>query len=85
MLLIDKTGTLTLGQPRVSDVAPLNGLAPDAALLLAASTERYSDHPLAQALTLADPDAFTAFPGIGASRRLSTSTASKLATGVLFP
>ena len=74
VLLIDKTGTLTLGQPRVTDIVPLNGLAPDAALLLAASAERYSEHPLAdalrtaaqeRALVLADPDAFTAFPGIG--------------------
>jgi Cd2+/Zn2+-exporting ATPase/Cu+-exporting ATPase len=74
VLLIDKTGTLTLGQPRVTDIVPLNSLAPDAALLLAASAERYSEHPLAEALrtaaqerslVLADPDAFTAFPGIG--------------------
>ena len=74
VLLIDKTGTLTLGQPQVTDIVPLNGLGPDAALLLAASAERYSEHPLAEALrtaaqeralVLADPDAFTAFPGIG--------------------
>jgi P-type Cu+ transporter len=74
VLLIDKTGTLTLGQPQVTDIVPLNGLAPDAALLLAASAERYSEHPLAEALrtaaaeralVLADPGNFTAFPGIG--------------------
>jgi P-type Cu+ transporter len=74
VLLIDKTGTLTLGQPQVTDIVPLNGLASDAALLLAASAERYSEHPLAEALrtaaaeralVLADPGNFTAFPGIG--------------------
>lgn len=74
VLLIDKTGTLTLGQPQVTDIAPLNGLTPDAALRLAASAERYSEHPLAGALrsaakerglALADPDGFQALPGIG--------------------
>jgi Cd2+/Zn2+-exporting ATPase/Cu+-exporting ATPase len=74
VLLIDKTGTLTLGQPRMTDVVPLNGLSVDAALELAASAERYSEHPLAEALrvaakehalTLVDPDSFTALPGVG--------------------
>jgi Cd2+/Zn2+-exporting ATPase/Cu+-exporting ATPase len=74
VLLIDKTGTLTLGQPQITDIVPLNGLAPDAALRLAASAERYSEHPLAaalrtaaaqQELSLAEPQAFTALPGIG--------------------
>ncbi|MFN8467912.1 MAG: cation-translocating P-type ATPase [Caldilineaceae bacterium] len=74
VLLIDKTGTLTLGEPQIADVVPLNGLSPTAALQLAASAERYSEHPLAealrraakqQALSLSDPQDFTAMPGIG--------------------
>jgi Cd2+/Zn2+-exporting ATPase/Cu+-exporting ATPase len=74
VLLIDKTGTLTLGAPQITDIVPLNGLAADAALRLAASAERYSEHPLAAALraaaadrglALSDPQSFTAVPGIG--------------------
>lgn len=74
VLLIDKTGTLTLGQPQITDVVALNGLSKRELLTLAASAERYSEHPLAEAvrraahtrqLTLAEPAAFTAIPGMG--------------------
>ena len=47
----DKTGTLTLGRPQVTDVVPLNGSSPEHVLTLAATLERYSEHPLAQAIT----------------------------------
>ena len=47
----DKTGTLTLGRPQVTDVVPLNGAAADRVLQLAAALERYSEHPLARAIT----------------------------------
>jgi Cd2+/Zn2+-exporting ATPase/Cu+-exporting ATPase len=50
VLLIDKTGTLTLGKPTVTDVIPLNGMDENALLSLAASADRYSEHPLAEAL-----------------------------------
>jgi Cd2+/Zn2+-exporting ATPase/Cu+-exporting ATPase len=50
VLLIDKTGTLTLGRPVVTDVIPLNGMDEEALLASAASAERYSEHPLAEAL-----------------------------------
>ena len=50
VLLIDKTGTLTLGRPRITDILPLNGMTEDEILVLAASAERYSEHPLAKAL-----------------------------------
>jgi Cd2+/Zn2+-exporting ATPase len=46
----DKTGTLTLGRPHVTDVVPLNGSSPERILSLAAAIERYSEHPLAQAI-----------------------------------
>ena len=47
----DKTGTLTLGRPQVTDVVPLNGASADRVLLVAAALERYSEHPLARAIT----------------------------------
>ncbi len=74
VLLIDKTGTLTLGQPQITDVIPLNGLPVSDILSLAASAERYSEHPLAEAvraaahaqnLPLIEPQNFEAIPGLG--------------------
>src|SRR5574341_724599 len=53
VVLVDKTGTLTLGQPQITDVIPLNGLPASAILTLAASAERYSEHPLAEAVRVA--------------------------------
>jgi Cd2+/Zn2+-exporting ATPase/Cu+-exporting ATPase len=53
VLLIDKTGTLTLGKPTITDVIPLNGMDENALLSLAASADRYSEHPLAEALRAA--------------------------------
>lgn len=50
LLLIDKTGTLTLGQPSVTDVSPLNGISEDELISMAASTEHFSTHPLAKAV-----------------------------------
>jgi Cd2+/Zn2+-exporting ATPase/Cu+-exporting ATPase len=74
VLLIDKTGTLTLGRPAVTDVVALNGLPEMELLALAASAERYSEHPVAEAvrraalaegLALQEPLAFEAVPGMG--------------------
>jgi Cd2+/Zn2+-exporting ATPase/Cu+-exporting ATPase len=74
VLLVDKTGTLTLGQPQVTDVIALNGLSRAQILTLAASAERYSEHPLAEAvrslardekLDLFEPQDFEAVPGQG--------------------
>lgn len=50
VLLIDKTGTLTLGKPIVTDVISLNGMDENTLLFYAASADRYSEHPLADAL-----------------------------------
>ena len=49
-VLLDKTGTITLGHPVLAEVAALDGLAPDETLRLAASLDRLSAHPLAAAL-----------------------------------
>ncbi len=74
VLLVDKTGTLTLGQPQVTEVIALNSLSRAEILTLAASAERYSEHPLAEAvralaraegIALLEPQNFEAVPGLG--------------------
>ena len=49
-LVIDKTGTLTVGQPRVTDVLSFGALSADDILALAAGLESYAQHPLARAV-----------------------------------
>lgn len=49
--IFDKTGTLTTGELAVSRLAPLNGVAPADLLRIAASAEKYSNHPTAKALS----------------------------------
>ena len=53
VVLFDKTGTLTEGKPRVTDVASVNGSHADEVLRVAASVEKLSEHPLAQAIVRA--------------------------------
>ena len=74
LVLIDKTGTLTLGRPRLTDILPANDLSESELIRLAASAERYSEHPLAEAvreaasergIALAEPREFHAQPGLG--------------------
>lgn len=47
---IDKTGTITKGKPRVTDIVPMNGLTDSKILEIAASLESLSEHPLASAI-----------------------------------
>jgi len=49
-LVVDKTGTLTEGRPRLSAVVPVEPFGEDEVLRLAASLERASEHPLAEAI-----------------------------------
>ena len=49
-IVLDKTGTVTRGQPRVTAVVPAPGYTETELLRLAASAERYSEHPLAKAI-----------------------------------
>ena len=79
VLLVDKTGTMTLGCPRLADVVPLNGFSPREVLRLAAAAERFSEHPLAEAvrgaaveqgLELAGTEDFRALPGLGVQARV---------------
>jgi len=76
--VMDKTGTITEGRPRVTDVLAGDG-RPDEVLRLAASAERGSEHPLGEAivtaaqergLALADAQDFVAVPGLGVQARV---------------
>lgn len=73
-LIVDKTGTLTEGKPRLVDVEAVAGFEEDEVLRLAASLERGSEHPLAAAilegarergLSLSRTEAFDAVTGMG--------------------
>lgn len=50
-VVLDKTGTITEGKPRVTDVLPANGFSADTLVQAAASLEQASEHPLAEAVT----------------------------------
>jgi len=78
--VFDKTGTLTTGELAVSRLAPLNGVTPAELLRIAASAERYSNHPTAKALSrlaseagvaLAEPKDFAETAGRGVKASLN--------------
>jgi len=73
-VLMDKTGTLTQGEPRVTDIIASSPWSKEEVLRLAASAEHGSEHPLGEAmvkaalerkLKLPPASAFTAIPGLG--------------------
>ena len=81
VLVMDKTGTLTIGQPRVVDVKVVNHAHTPLGKLvaLAASAEKYSEHPLAEAITheaqrlglsVREPESFEMTVGGGVSARV---------------
>jgi Cu+-exporting ATPase len=79
VLIVDKTGTLTLGKPRLVAVLPEAGIDEDSLLCLAASLERGSEHPLAEAIVagasergvaLAKAEDFQAITGKGVTGRV---------------
>lgn len=57
-LVIDKTGTLTEGKPKVTQIIPASGFTGDELLTLAASLEQGSEHPLAHAILVAAKEKF---------------------------
>ncbi len=73
-IVFDKTGTITEGKPKVTDIVTTNGLSETNILILAASAEKGSEHPLGEAivngakernLTLGKTESFNAIPGLG--------------------
>lgn len=83
VLLIDKTGTLTLGKPIVTDIIALNGIDETSLLSAAASADRYSEHPLADALRrsaherdlqLHEAENFESIAGMGVRAKVNGST-----------
>ncbi|APH72246.1 heavy metal translocating P-type ATPase [Aquibium oceanicum] len=79
-LIVDKTGTLTEGRPSLTDVVAVDGFSEGEILSLAASLERGSEHPLAEAIVegarergadLSDASAFDAVTGKGVSGTVS--------------
>jgi Cu+-exporting ATPase len=73
-IVLDKTGTITRGEPVVTDILTAEGYQMEEILYLAASAEKVSEHPLGEAivnearskdLTLGEPTAFNAIPGHG--------------------
>ncbi len=73
-IVLDKTGTITKGEPEVTDVAAAEGRSQDEVLSLAASLEAASEHPLAKAVVTkaterkiahASVEHFAALPGAG--------------------
>ncbi|HTT56682.1 MAG TPA: copper-translocating P-type ATPase [Opitutaceae bacterium] len=82
-VLVDKTGTLTEGRPRLVAIEPAAGFGGAELLGLAAAAESHSEHPLARAivaaarersLTLAAAEDFAAAPGLGVTARVAGRT-----------
>jgi Cu+-exporting ATPase len=82
-LVVDKTGTLTLGKPVVTTVLPAAGHDESTVLQLAAALEQHSEHPLALAVLARARDAgvalrpvteFNAIPGMGVRARIDGKT-----------
>ena len=78
-VVLDKTGTITVGEPRVTDILPAGDLSGEELLKLAAALEKKSEHPLAKAVLLAaeerqtEPEEvtdFQALPGNGLTASL---------------
>ncbi|MFC5712610.1 heavy metal translocating P-type ATPase [Thalassorhabdus alkalitolerans] len=82
VVVLDKTGTITEGKPKLTDVLPAKGFDGDTLLTQAASVEKGSEHPLGKAivegakekkLSLQDPDHFQALVGRGLEANLNSN------------
>ena len=78
MVVLDKTGTVTTGEPKVTDIVPAAGISENELLTLAYALEKKSEHPLAKAilqkgdelgLAAAEVAGFEALPGNGLTSR----------------
>ena len=83
IIALDKTGTITSGEPRVTDVVPAEGYDEKTLIQLAASLEKKSEHPLAKAVMdyagihsteIKEVEDFQALPGNGLSAKLNGQT-----------
>ena len=83
IVALDKTGTITCGEPKVTDILPSEGIAPEALLSMAVSLEQKSEHPLAKAileygkeqnLQIAEVTEFQELPGNGLTAVLDGHT-----------
>ena len=99
IVALDKTGTITSGEPKVTDILPAEGVSETELHTLAAALERKSEHPLAKAVLactdeqkLAAPEVsdFTALPGNGLAAKMDGveifgGSASFIGTKVTVP
>ncbi len=83
IVALDKTGTITQGEPRVTDLLPVDGCSETRLLTAAAALESRSEHPLAKAILLLakergleapEVEGFQALPGNGLTARLQGET-----------
>ena len=83
-IVLDKTGTITRGQPEVTDIITFNSWTRDAILPILLAAEKNSEHPLAQAIvrygdeqgiSINEPDEFTSVPGHGVIAVIGGKTA----------
>jgi len=83
IIALDKTGTITKGEPKVTDICPVDGVSEEELLQTAFSLEQKSEHPLAKAvcdygtehaLKADDVSDFTALPGNGLTASLQGET-----------
>ena len=83
IVALDKTGTITNGQPKVTDILPVDGISEQELLETAFSLEKKSEHPLAKAIveygeeknfTVSVVDNFKAVPGNGLAGTLNEET-----------
>jgi Cu+-exporting ATPase len=82
-LVVDKTGTLTKGRPELTDIVPVEDLSEEKILFYAASLEKVSEHPLAEAIVrgaqerdiqLKDTSGFESHTGKGVSGKVDGAT-----------
>ena len=82
-VVLDKTGTVTAGEPRVTDICPADGVSENDLLTLAYTVEEKSEHPLARAICAAaeekgiapqESSGFTALTGNGVRAKVKGAT-----------
>ena len=77
VLALDKTGTITYGVPKVTDIMPMNSMSTEDVLTLAASLDAHSEHPVATAIvsdfsdTLKDVTEFVSITGRGVKGKIA--------------